>query len=372
MYTTKTKNNIRIVSKEDYDMPMFEEIVGDVSIINYTFVSESEITIFTRDALEILPLTKTVYINYCEEALHSTYWNIIFDLCKDKGYKRIVWTDGGLTKGHLLRHLDNVDILHKTSCFAFNRLEYNYKSIIGKGLNPKTTHFVSLARMPRSERIYFTGKLLEKKIQDKGIVSCGWGDKDFFNSNGPYSHNNKELIEEFLVKSEFINKFPVDLGDDDDQQWDNLHNFEDAVFNIVMESSTGYNETCAEAVYQNKSYGWCRVNTDRYFLTEKTTKSFYCRQLPLFVAPAGYVEHLRKLGFDVFDDILNHNYDKEDNIFSRCDMIISHLEELIVTPVDEWNNILKHLKPRFDRNIELCRKLGDSNREIEWINSLII
>jgi len=371
MYTYKTKNNITAVFKEDYDIPTFEEIVGDVSIINYTFVYEKDIANYTRAALEILPLTKSLYINYCEEAIHSTYWNIIFEMCKNKGYKKIIWTDGGLSEGHLLRHLDDFQICHKTSYFSFNRLEHNYKSIIENGLQPKNIHFVSLARMPRLERIYFTGKLLEKKIDDKGIISCGWGDKDFFNSNGPYTHNNKELIEKFLVKSEYIDRFPIDLGDDDSQQWDNLHNFEDAVFNIVMESGIGYNETCAEAVYQNKSYGWCRNNTDRYFLTEKTTKSFYCRQLPLFIAPAGYVEHLRKLGFDVFDDILNHDYDKEYNILNRCNMIADYLENLITTPVEEWNKKLNNLESRFDYNIELCKKLGDKTREIEWINNQI-
>jgi len=373
MYISKTKNNILVAYKkeESYD-PVFENISGDVCIINYSHTLERELPAYTKEALENLPVTNNIYLNYCEEAIHSTYWNIIFDIIKSKGYKRIIWTDGGLTEGHLLRHLEDIPICHKTSYFSFNRLEYNYKSIIEKGLQPKSVHFVSLARMPRAERIYFTGKLLDNNLVQHGMVSCGWGQKDFFDSNGPFSHNNRDLIKEFLINPDFIEKFPIDLGDDDHQQWDNLHNFDNAVFNIVMESGVGYNETCAESVYQNKSYGWCRNNTDRYFLTEKTTKSFYCRQLPLFIAPAGYVEHLRKLGFDVFDDLLDHNYDKEDNIFKRCDIIADNLKDYTSLPVENWNKHLENLKSRFDHNIELCKKLGDINLEIEWINSQIV
>ena len=64
---------------------------------------------------------------------------------------------------------------------------YIYKSIIENGLQPKNIHFVSLARMPRLERIYFTGKLLEKKIDDKKseIVLKEEADKGNINNIDP-------------------------------------------------------------------------------------------------------------------------------------------------------------------------------------------
>ena len=365
MYISKTKNNITVINKTDYDSPPFDNIVGDVCILNYSFVNENEIGYYTKAALEKLPLTKTIYVNYCEEAIHSTYWNIIFELCKTKGYKKIVWTDGGLTEGTLLRHLNDISISHKPSYFSFDRLQHGYKSIIENGVIPRNKHFVSLARMPRVERIYFTGKLLEKNIEDKGIISCGWGDKELFK-------NNRNLIEEYLVREDLVNKFPIDLGDNDDQQWSNLHNFEKAVYNVVMESGTGYNKTSAESVYNDKDYGWCRSNTDRYFLTEKTTKTFYCRQLPLFIAPAGYVEHLRNLDFDVFDDIIDHNYDKEENIYKRCDMVSDIVSTCTKISLEQLNKILETLEDRFNHNIQRCKELGSLQKETEWINSQII
>jgi hypothetical protein len=46
------------------------------------------------------------------------------------------------------------------------------------------------------------------------------------------------------------------------------------------------------------------------FLTEKTFKAFAWHQIPIFVATSGHVQVVRELGFDMFDDILDHSYNK--------------------------------------------------------------
>lgn len=45
------------------------------------------------------------------------------------------------------------------------------------------------------------------------------------------------------------------------------------------------------------------------FITEKSMKPFYALQLPLIFGCDGTVEILRKHGFDMFDDIIDHSYD---------------------------------------------------------------
>lgn len=50
-------------------------------------------------------------------------------------------------------------------------------------------------------------------------------------------------------------------------------------------------------------------------LSEKSYKPFAWRQMPLWFAPAGQVDVVRKLGFDTFDDFFNgHKYNLETNI----------------------------------------------------------
>ena len=48
MYISKTKNNITVINKTNYDSPPFEDIVGDVCILNFSFVNESEIGYYTK------------------------------------------------------------------------------------------------------------------------------------------------------------------------------------------------------------------------------------------------------------------------------------------------------------------------------------
>jgi hypothetical protein len=46
-----------------------------------------------------------------------------------------------------------------------------------------------------------------------------------------------------------------------------------------------------------------------YLLTEKTLNSIYGCNFPILITGAGAVAHLRKIGFDMFDDIVDHSYD---------------------------------------------------------------
>jgi hypothetical protein len=66
-------------------------------------------------------------------------------------------------------------------------------------------------------------------------------------------------------------------------------------------------------------------NSEVIFITEKSIKPFVYQQIPIFLATPGIVQHLRQYGFDLFDDIINHSYDKETNLDIRCEMILEQL-----------------------------------------------
>ena len=54
------------------------------------------------------------------------------------------------------------------------------------------------------------------------------------------------------------------------------------------------------------------------FITEKTVKPIAAGQLFLMVGPCGAIQHLRELGFDTFDDLIDHaHYDNEPDVHTR-------------------------------------------------------
>jgi len=67
----------------------------------------------------------------------------------------------------------------------------------------------------------------------------------------------------------------------------------------------------------------------RVFLTEKTWKPIAMQQIFLLFGNPGSVEALRRLGVDVFDDIVDHKYDGETDWLRRLDMIHQSLESLL-------------------------------------------
>lgn len=88
--------------------------------------------------------------------------------------------------------------------------------------------------------------------------------------------------------------------------------FHSCLFNLVVESSS-----------QTDPGIWRSI-----FITEKTFKAFGLRQIPIWFAVPGLVAEVRKLGFDMFDDIVNHSYDQVVNEQQRFAQIFDQIQRL--------------------------------------------
>lgn len=370
---TATGNDICFVDDGYNSINDTVKFSKSVNLIDYQFTSEFNMSSYTRHALELLPKKDILIITYMSEALNSTYWNVVLDIVRTFGYKEVIWVDGGLTPGYLYAHLYNLRVYHHSSNMFFNTL---FRDGIGSPTNPniftrRTKYFLSLARLARRERIYFTDKLLQDTdLASKGLYSCGWGDHSIstiWDKNSIFDSENLKL---FLDEDRAQN-FPITLNHQDSQQHHFIPGFEECVFNIVMESSVGFNQNSHEHQYTFIAPSWCRGNSDRLFFTEKSAKAFLMRQLPIFIAAPGYVNELRNIGFDVFDDIIDHSYDKEDYVNKRCDMVFDELKRLVnMHSLETWNMLLKHkLQHRLVKNFNLMRELGKDKPLTNWINS---
>jgi hypothetical protein len=93
-----------------------------------------------------------------------------------------------------------------------------------------------------------------------------------------------------------------------------------------------------------------------FFITEKTAHAFYGCNFPIILSGCGTVAHLRELGLDVFDDIVDHSYDQISNPFDR---IIHAIESnsTLLTDTEYVKQAWKTHRSRFERNVRVMRDI---------------
>jgi hypothetical protein len=137
---------------------------------------------------------------------------------------------------------------------------------------------------------------------------------------------DKNIIDEFeSLIPEHLSEF-----DDEDPHAINLPAYTDSYVNLVTETS----------IYENT-----------LFISEKTWRPFMCGQFGLWLGNPGSVEHLRSLGFDVFDDLFeNHHYDSESNLNQRIDRIHSIIDRIMTLGLEQiWEATLDRRQSNVDR-----------------------
>jgi hypothetical protein len=103
------------------------------------------------------------------------------------------------------------------------------------------------------------------------------------------------------------------------------------------------------------------------FITEKTFKCFGWRQVPIWFASPGLVQAVRSLGFDVFDDLIDHDsYDLIHDPVERMACVIENLEGFLArysscTPEE----LFFELTPRIEKNWQTLLAL-DSKKSHHW------
>lgn len=93
-------------------------------------------------------------------------------------------------------------------------------------------------------------------------------------------------------------------------------------------------------------------------ITEKTSNAFFACNFPIILGGAGIVQHLRDLGLDMFDDIVDHGYDQISNPLDRIVAAIDKNSRLL-TDIDYVKDTWKTCMPRFESNLEIIRNIYD-------------
>ena len=123
--------------------------------------------------------------------------------------------------------------------------------------------------------------------------------------------------------------------------------FHSCLFNIAAETSS---QTGAS---------WRSV-----FLTEKTWKAMMQRQIPVWYGVPGLVEHVRSLGFDTFDDILDgHQYDNIQDELERHQSVFDLISKLNSQySLADCQTLRQQLRHRLEANFEQLLEYFRTNR----------
>lgn len=199
-----------------------------------------------------------------------------------------------------------------------------------------THHFVMLGRIPRIHRIKAAVAVLDKGLDQYGYMSCGCG---YHGDDplAPFKHN---------VPAKWQHRFPMLL----DGYVDGVQQHTGP---ITMPEVTG----AACNVILESSHEWNVPAWNDPFLTEKTEKCFLLKQLPIWIGAMGQAEMARDLGYDLFDDLIDHRYDNEPDPEVRLQRSIHQLERICAMPLAQLNNYKRAYLHRFNYNYDLCIKL---------------
>ena len=182
-------------------------------------------------------------------------------------------------------------------------------------------HILALARRPTVSRAYYIKDVID--IYDENcLVSFGFGDI--------ISREIKEILKPHSL--------PIVIDGHKTHEVPNDKIFK-SLFNLVLETN--------EPDFQEIR------------LTEKSYKPYAWHQIPIFVSSNGHVDILRKLGFDMFDDLLNnHSYTSNlPHLYQiKVRLLLENLLKQYPT-VDSIRKLRKDLWPRIVYNHNLLNNM---------------
>jgi len=211
-----------------------------------------------------------------------------------------------------------------------------------------TRPYISLNRGVRNHRTYLVSALCAHELRKMGYTSYLGFDNDSasadLNKVIKYDWEQDEHYElTNLGYAEF--QYMFNHKQDEYEIYPNSAN--DNVTNYNQLLLSRYHDSFVEFV-SDTSYNEASFN-----ITEKLSHSVFAMNFPLIVSSPGYVNCLRELGMDMFDDVINHSYDLELNKTKRIHKLITDNLELLST--DKSISLHTQYKNRLMSNIDFIQ-----------------
>lgn len=173
---------------------------------------------------------------------------------------------------------------------------------------------------------------------------------------------HRVLLVNEILKSDIKSKYILSSREGN---YDGVKSPNISVDNIVESETAGTHEESRfglQTQFSDKCYIDVETETkyESKFVTEKSVKPFYNLQIPILFGYSGIVKYFKDLGFDMFDDIINHNYDKELDIHIKSKMIADEL--LRLSKIDDFHSLYINCKERLLANQNLLNYYNFSSK----------
>ena len=208
--------------------------------------------------------------------------------------------------------------------------------------------FLCLNRRPKTHRIAILTLLKNNELLDSGLIDWSltyglmnhpllatYGEQFFIDGS-----NDKKLLHSYY---EICSKSKLSFYETDKDWFDNPDNYLHFLHIECKSYENSYINIVTESHYEIKDV----------HMTEKSFKPFYFYQLPIFLASYRHVEILKKEhpDLDLFEDIINYDYDLEIDDKKRLHMVLDEIVRLS-TLKKEIKNYYINNKDRFIKNHE--------------------
>jgi hypothetical protein len=208
--------------------------------------------------------------------------------------------------------------------------------------------FVSLNRGLRYPRAMLISLLYGLGLEKNGMISCMFRKKikNLFKETKWQTRDDQLNIRDLLENG--FKKFKKSklLINDDEDIYGKSHN--DNVSNFKNSLTSYYKQTFVELI------GETSYTEPAFNITEKTLNSIYAYNFPIWISSKGSVKFLRNMGLDVFDDIINHDYDSIEDPIDRMYRAINDNKDLL-TDTDNTKRLWTDSKDRFARNLDFAK-----------------
>jgi hypothetical protein len=185
--------------------------------------------------------------------------------------------------------------------------------------------FLCLNRRPKTHRVALLTLLKNNELLDSGLIdwslTYGLMNHPLLDSYG-YQHfidgsNDKKLLHSYY---EICSKPKLSFYESDKDWFHNPDNYLHFLHIECKSYENSYINIITESHYEIKDV----------HMTEKSFKPFYFYQFPIFLASYRHVEILKKEhpDLDLFEDIINYDYDLEINDKKRLNMVLDEIVRL--------------------------------------------
>ena len=92
-----------------------------------------------------------------------------------------------------------------------------------------------------------------------------------------------------------------------------------------------------------------------HFVTEKTWMNVFFKRPFLIFGPAGINNIIKKLGFEIYDEIFDYEFDKITDDQTRCDMMLENIHRIMH---EDFAKLRTVIRDKLDHNFNLANRLA--------------